>query len=72
MISISRKFGALHNLVEHIMRGVPCNEQIRSFVYVFKRNLDYDGRVIAIIRILGIFRKRSMDKNGDFVTQVMP
>lgn len=54
------------------MRGVPCNEQIRSFVYVFKRNLDYDGRVIAIIRILGIFRKRSMDKNGDFVTQVMP
>ena len=53
------------------MRGVPCNEQIRSLICVFKRNLDYDGWVIAIIRILGIFRKRGMDKDRNLVTQIM-
>ena len=53
------------------MWGVPCNEQICSLVCVFKRNLDYDGRVIAIIHILGIFRKWGMNKDGNLVTQVM-
>ena len=53
------------------MWSIPSNEHICGLGCVFKRNLDYDGWVISIIRILGIFRKRGMDKDRNLVTQVM-